>query len=104
MLKKLINSIVFLLVFIMYTTPAFAEPKIVTNTQLFIKDALDWLLLLLPTGGALAFLLQVLQKMWADGDQTIIQSKNRNMRNILIGIAIGESVVGIVDLVATYYK
>jgi hypothetical protein len=68
----------------------------------FFNDALTWILILVIPVGGLWFAYHALMKMQTE-DPTEIASRNKKMKNILVGVAIVESSLAIVKIISSYF-
>lgn len=102
--KKHFRIFVFLLVIMTFPNVVYAEdPKLVTGTLALFNAAMNWLLILIPTGAALKLAYHAFKKM-INEDQAIITEQNRMMKNSLITAVIAETAVSVVKIVLSFYQ
>ena len=87
----------------MVAAPAFAAtPNIVTGASNLMKDALTWVLILVPVAAALMIGFHGWMKSMAD-DPNAISDRNKKMKNVAIGAAIAECTSGLVTVFLGYF-
>lgn len=83
--------------------PLTATPEIVSGTVNLARDALNWILMLVPPTAGVAIGYQAWMKSMADGEPGVVAERNKKMKQILIGAVLAECAAGIVQLVLRYY-
>lgn len=88
----------------MVAAPAFAaDPNIVTGASNLMKDALTWVLILVPVAATLMIGYHGWMKSMADGDPSAVTDRNKKMKNVAIGAAIAECTSGLVTVFLGYF-
>jgi len=79
-------------------------PDFVSDGERLAKDALNWILILVPVTCATWLGYHAWMKSMADGDPGAIAERNKKMKNVLIGSIIAEGAAGIVRSVLGYFS
>lgn len=101
-MKEALCFYVFLIVVSM-SSPAWAEPELVSGASNLLNDATTWLLGLIPTAAGLMIGYHALMKQFSD-EPTSTSIHNKAMKNILVASAIGVSAVGLVKAFLAYFQ
>lgn len=104
--KKTITTFLFTLFILSLANSAYAAgtPTIVTGFLNLLNDASGWLLILVPSATALMLGYHALMKQMSDGDSTVVSSRNKSMKSVLIGGAISTSAVALAKAFLSYFS
>jgi hypothetical protein len=85
---------------VIYASPTGAD--LANKAAKFFNDGLTWILILVIPVGGLWFAYHALMKMQTE-EPAEIASRNKKMKNILVGVAIVESSLAIVKIISSYF-
>lgn len=106
--KRSVVSIVVIFLILVVSAPVIYAsttnaPKIVTGTERLIKDAMKWLLILIPVTGSLMIAYHQHMKKWAQ-DSGDIAMRDKRSKNIMIATIIAFSASGLITALLSYYE
>lgn len=77
---------------------------LISGFQKLFSSLSTGMLVIVPIVGALMVLYHAVGKMTADGEGGIIAEKNKKIKHVFIGVAIGESAAALVKWAAAFFQ